>query len=86
MQYLTAITTDDACLDIQASGFWGVRSERAFIDVKIFNHLAKSYNDKPLSSVFSQLDQHKRRSYDQGLREVEFGNFPSLIFSAAGGT
>ena len=65
MQYQTAITTDDARLDIQASGFWGVKSERTFFDVKVFTPLAKSYNDKPLSSVFSQLERHKRRSYNQ---------------------
>ena len=62
-----------------------MKSERAFFDVKVFNPLAKSYNDKRLSSVFSQLERHKRRSYDQRLREVEFGNFTPLIFSAAGG-
>ena len=42
MQYQTAITTDDARLDIQASGFWGMKSERAFFDVKVFNPLTKS--------------------------------------------
>ena len=73
MQYQTAITTVDARLHIQASGFWGVRSERVFFNVKVFNPLAKSYNDKPLSFV----------SYDQRVREVEFGNFTPLIFSAA---
>ena len=56
-----------------------------FFDVKVFNLLAKSYKDKPLFSVFSQLERHKHRSYNQQLRKVEIGKFTPFIFSAVGG-
>ena len=43
----TAISDDDARLDIAANGFWGGCSERAFFDVGVFNPHAPS-NRQPL--------------------------------------
>ena len=43
MALSNAITTDDARVDIQATGFWGDRKQRAFFDVKVLNPFAKSY-------------------------------------------
>ena len=36
----TANTKDGARLDVAASGFWGGRRERTYIDVRVFNPLA----------------------------------------------
>ena len=69
--YRSAITTDGARLDVRAQGFWGNRNTKDFFDV--FNPSAKSYRNRPLTQVFSQLEQMKRRSYDQRVRNVEHG-------------
>ncbi len=42
MALCSAITTDDARVDIQATGFWGDRKQRAFFDVKVFNLLPRA--------------------------------------------
>ena len=73
-QYQSAITTDDAHLDVLACGFWGDRSERAYFDVRVFNPLAKSYKNNAIPTLFSQTKRLKRRSYDQRVREVEQGS------------
>ena len=52
MNYQSAITTDEGRLDIRAQGFWGVRSEKAYFDVKVFNPFSRTYRDKThLSSL-----------------------------------
>ena len=38
-------------LDIRTLDFWGVRSQRAYFDVKVFNPLVKTYRDKSLSTA-----------------------------------
>ena len=43
-----------------------------FFDVKVFNPVAKSYrNWRPLTQVFTQMEQMKRRSYDQRVGDIE---------------
>ena len=42
LQYRTAITDDQAQLDVAASGVWGGRFERVFLDVRVFNPFAQS--------------------------------------------
>ena len=41
----STITTDEVRVDIQARGFWGDWKQRAIFNVKVFNPLAKSYQD-----------------------------------------
>ena len=40
LQLSSAITTDDARLDIRADGFWDCRQQHAFFDVRVFNPIA----------------------------------------------
>ena len=40
--HATANTQEDARLDIAMNGFWGGRTERCFVDVRIFNPYAPS--------------------------------------------
>ena len=42
MHHRTAVTTDEARLDVCAQGFWGSRFTRNYFDVKVFNPLAQS--------------------------------------------
>jgi len=85
LHYRTAIKDDEARLDVRAAGFWGCQSTRDYFDVRVFNPLAKSYRSKAVDSTYRQLEQLKRRAYDQRIREIEHGTFTPLIFSAMGG-
>ena len=44
----TSNTQDSARLDVAVNGFWGGRSERCFIDVRVFNSFAPSNIVPPL--------------------------------------
>ena len=59
LQYHSAITTDEARLDVCVLGFWGVRSARAYFDVKVFNSYVKSYWKRSLPAMYSNLEQLK---------------------------
>ena len=85
MALSSAITTDDARVDIQATGFWGDRRQRAFFDVKVFNPFAKSFRDTPLTKCYKRCEQQKKRAYEECIREVEHGSFTPLTFSTQGG-
>ena len=56
----TSNTQEGACLDIAMNGFWGSRSERCFIDVRVFNPLAPSNSSSLLSSTFKKHENIKR--------------------------
>ena len=67
------------------NGFWGSRSERCFIDVRVFNPLAPSNSSSSLSSTFKKHENIKRRANGQRIREVEHASFTPIIMSATGG-
>ena len=81
----TAISTDGARLDVKAQDFWGNTNTKDYFDVKVFNPYAKSYRKRPPSQIFTQMEQLKRRSYEQRVRDIEHGTFTPLIFAATGG-
>lgn len=55
--------------------------QRAFLDVMVFNPLAQSYRDTPLSQCYRRNELEKRRVFDERIREVVHG-FSSLpVFS-----
>ena len=81
----TSNTQEGARLDIAANGFWGGRSERCFMDVRVFNPLAPSNSSSSLSSTFKKHENIKRRAYGQRIREVERASFTPIVLSAAGG-
>ena len=81
----SANTEDGARLDVAADGFWGTAGQRAFFNVCVFNPLAPSQQNVPLSTLYHRHEQDKKREYDERVREVEFGCFSPLIFLTAGG-
>ena len=81
----TSNTQERARLDIAMNGFWGSRSERCFIDVRVFNPLTPSNSSSSLSSTFKKHENIKRRAYVQRIREVEHASFTPIIMSATGG-
>ena len=74
---------DNSRLDIKCRGFWQ-NCQDAFFDVRVFNPLASSNQNAPLSSISRQHEQEKRREYNQRIREVEQGSLVPLVFSASG--
>ena len=81
----TTTTDQDARLDIKASGFWGEGSEKAFLDVRVFNPLAPSYRSLPIPSAYLRHEKEKRDRYEERVREVERAAFTPLVFAATGG-
>ena len=76
---------DGARLDIAMNGFWGGRSERCFVDVRVFNPLAASNASSSLASCYRRHENIKKRAYAQRIREEEHASFTPLVMSASGG-
>ena len=76
---------DGARLDIAINGFWGGRSERCFVDVRVFNLLAASNASSSLASCYQRHENIKKRAYAQRIREEEHASFTPLVMSASGG-
>ena len=75
---------DGARLDIAMNGFWGGRSERCFVDVRVFNPLAASNTSSSLASCYRRHENIKKRAYAQRIREEEHASFTPLVMSASG--
>ena len=80
-----ANTTNGARLDIAASGLWGGRRERTFVDVRVFNPFAPSNCNTTLDRCYTKHEREKVRAYGQRIREVEHATFVPLVMSATGG-
>ena len=75
-------------MDISDRDFWR-RGQRAFVDVRIFNPLARSNIGQELSAAHKSNEEQKRnenkREYDARIREVEQAKFIPLVFTTSGG-
>ena len=67
------------------NGFWGGRSERAFVDVRVFNPFAPSNAASSLSACYKKHENSKKRAYGQRIREIEHASFTPVVVSATGG-
>ena len=85
MRHNTAITQENARLDLKANGVWGDRFHTTFLDVRVFNPHAPSYRSMAPSRLYQRHEKEKRRAYNQRIAEVEQASFSPLIFSATGG-
>ena len=54
-----------ACLDTTINGFWDRQSERAFVDVRVFNPYANS--NLSTTSCGKKHENIKKRAYEQRL-------------------
>ena len=82
--HATANSQEGAWLDIVMNGFWGGRSERCFVDVRVFNPYAQS-NVNSISAAYRRHENIKRRTYGQRVREVEHASFIPIVMSATDG-
>ena len=85
LSYATANREDAARLDVRARGFWGLRQQCAFFDVRVFNPTALSCRNLQMDACYRRHEGEKRRAYEQRIREVEHGSFTPLVFSTSGG-
>jgi len=74
-----------AHLDISVNGFWGGRSEKTFLDVKVFNPYALSNRSATPRGIYRRDENIRKHAYEARIREVEHATFTLLIFSATGG-
>ena len=63
----------------------GGRSERAFVDVHVFNPFAPSNAASSLSACYKKHKNIKKRAYGQRIRENEHASFTPVVMSATGG-
>ena len=84
LQPKSAITTDNARLDIKADGFWDCSRQSAFFDVRIFNPTAHSSRNQSLPACYRRHELEKRRLYEDRVIQVEHGCFTPLVFSTSG--
>ena len=80
----TASTGEESRPDVAARGFW-VRGNKAFLDVMVFNPLAKSYLKQPLATTYNSFEKRKKLKYNERILNVEHGTFTPLILSCFGG-
>ena len=85
LRYRSAIADDQARLDVVASGIWGGRFERTYIDVRVFNPHAPSNRSDSLAASYTHHERGKRRADEQRIREVEHSSFVPAVFSTTGG-
>jgi len=84
MRYRSAVTDDNARVDIRASGFWRCLHHHTFFDVRVFNSFAASNRSASLAAIFRRHEAEKRHAYEEWVSEVEYGSFTPLIFSSGG--
>ena len=67
-----------------ARGFW-TRGSKAFLDVRVFNPMARSYANKPVAATYNTLERSKKAKYNERILNVEHGTFTPIILSCFGG-
>ena len=88
MRYNTAITKENARLDLKVSGVWGDRFHTTFFNVHVLNPHTPSYSATPPSRLYQRHEREKRRACNQRITEVEQASPPPPpppVFSASGG-
>ena len=77
-------TQPEARLDIAATGVHST-FERTFFDVRVTHPNCDSNIHKPISQVYKEHENEKKRMYEERILESEKGSFTPLIFSTSGG-
>ena len=78
----TANLSNEARVDVSARGLWRPY-QKAFLDIRVFNPLAKRYGS--VEKAFVTHQKEKKRVYGRRVLEVENGTFTPMVFSIIGG-
>ena len=81
LTYRTACQDDGARLDVAADCFWGTLGQRVFFDVTVITPLSQMHWGLSLQGCYKEIEDVKKRKYDQRICEVEYGCFSPLILS-----
>ena len=79
----SAITTDEARLDVRARGFWR-HGQNAFFDIRTTNANCKSQKNKKISSILRSHEQEKKTQYNARVMEIEQGTFTPIVVTVKG--
>ena len=85
LRYRSANTDNQARLDVAASGIWGGRFERTFVDVRVFNPHASSIRSNSIAACYVKHEREKKRAYEQLVRNIEHASFVPAVLSTTGG-
>ena len=80
LQYRSAITGDEARLDIRARTFW-VRDQEAILDIRVFEPNANGYLNATLPRCHEIKGKEKKRNYNNRILQIEYGILTPLVFS-----
>ena len=75
---------DEVRLDISARDFW-IKGQRTYLDVRVFDPNAKSYQNTKMKQLYSRNENEKKRHYNERIQTVDQGSFSPLVFSVQGG-
>ena len=67
------------------NGFWEGSSQRAFVDIHVFNPFAPSNAISSLSACYKKHENSKKTAYGQMIREIEHASFTLVVISATNG-
>jgi hypothetical protein len=84
LSHRSAITEDNARVDVAVSSFWSAH-QRSFLDVRVYNPFSCTYAKSTLKACHRRHEAEKRRQYSERVNSVEFGSFTPLVFTTAGG-
>ena len=56
LSFATANREDSACLDVRASGFWGLSQQSAFFGVQVFNPCAPSWRGSQMADCYKRRE------------------------------
>lgn len=84
LTHRTANRSQEARLDISATGFW-TPGQRAFFDIRVFDLNARRYRGLELEKCFRRNEGEKKRHYNERVNNIENGTFTPLVFSTSGG-
>ena len=80
----SANTSEEARLDIKATGFWR-QGQTAFFDVRVTHVNSASNRYQSTESAFLKNENEKKRAYLQRVIEMEQGTFTPLVLGTNGG-
>jgi hypothetical protein len=84
LNFQTSIRSDEARADMSARSFW-IKGQTAYIDVRVFNPLAKCYLNQTLLSAHKRNENEKKRQYNERINNIDHGSFTPMVFSCFGG-
>ena len=82
-KYRSAITTEEARLDVSARDLWYPMA-KLFLDFRVFNSRAPTNQSLPITKALKKHEDEKKRAYGERVLQVEKSSFTPIVFSTSG--